>query len=174
MKHYYPAVFETTEEGGYIVTIPDIKGCYTEGHTLEEAMWMAQDVIGCCLDELKEEEYPIPSGVNDIDRSKYKDCFVTLVEFDKHVYEERCRAIAIAEARLQNTNPNPHRYDPDTIESVLAVKSVDLAHQEARALGLPRYYYENGYLIEERNGEKKRLKPIPDVSLDFLDEKESK
>ena len=66
------------------------------------------------------------------------------------------------------------KYDPDTIESVLAVKSVDLAHQEARALGLPRYYYENGYLIEERNGEKKRLQPIPGVSLEFLNDEESK
>ncbi|WP_172837357.1 type II toxin-antitoxin system HicB family antitoxin, partial [Selenomonas sp. oral taxon 126] len=37
MKHYYPAVFETAEEGGYTVTIPDIEGCFTEGRTLEQA-----------------------------------------------------------------------------------------------------------------------------------------
>ena len=100
MKHYYPAVFETAEEGGYVVIIPDLDGCFTQGSDLEDAMWMAQDAIGCWLDELEEKDYPVPSGVNDIDTSEYDDCFVTLVEFDKHIYDERCRAIAIAEARV--------------------------------------------------------------------------
>ncbi|WP_297023841.1 hypothetical protein [uncultured Dialister sp.] len=45
-------------------------------------------------------------------------------------------------------------------ESYLAAKAVDLSHQEARALGLPRYYVEDGFLIEERNGKKKQLKKI--------------
>ncbi len=100
LKHYYPAVFETAEEGGYVVVVPDIPHCYTEGRNLEEAMWMAQDVIGCCLDGIDESDYPAPSGVNDIDTSEYDECFVSLVEFDKHVYEERCRAIEIAKAML--------------------------------------------------------------------------
>ncbi len=100
MKHFYPAVFETAQEGGFTVIVPDIAGCFTEGRTLEEAMWMAQDAIGCCLDGLEEKEYPVPCGVNDIDKSKYDDCFVTLVEFDKYIYEERCRAIDIAKAHL--------------------------------------------------------------------------
>ena len=100
MKHYYPAVFENAEEGGYTVLVPDLPGCITEGDTLEEAMYMAQDAIGCMLDDRKESEYPKPSNVNDIDKSKYADCFVSLVEFDKNIYKERCRAIAAAEARL--------------------------------------------------------------------------
>lgn len=100
MKHYYPAVFENAQEGGYTVTVPDIDGCFTEGRTLEDAMWMAQDAIGCMLDDVDEKNYPVPSGVNDIDKSNYTDCFVTLVEFDKSIYDERCHAIAIAEARL--------------------------------------------------------------------------
>ncbi len=100
MKHYYPAVFEKAVEGGYTVTVPDLDGCFTEGRNLEEAMWMAQDAIGCMLDDREESEYPKPSNVNDIDKSKYEDCFVSLVEFDKSIYDERCRAIAVAEARL--------------------------------------------------------------------------
>ena len=103
MKHYYPAVFETAQEGGYTVTIPDIEGCFTEGRNLEDAMWMAQDVIGCCLNGVSEKDYPKASGVNDIDTSEFEDFFVTLVEFDKNVYDERCRAIAVAEARLAMT-----------------------------------------------------------------------
>lgn len=100
MKHYYPAVFEIAEEGGYTVSVPDLPGCITEGDSLEQAMWMAQDAIGCMLDDVEEKNYPVPSGVNDIDKSDYADCFVTLVEFDKSIYDERCQAIAIAEAKL--------------------------------------------------------------------------
>ena len=100
MKHYYPAVFETAEEGGYTVTVPDIEGCFTEGRTLEQAMWMAQDAIGCMLEGVPEEDYPPARSVNDIDTSAYTDCFVTLVEFDRQIYERRCRDIAIAREQL--------------------------------------------------------------------------
>ena len=92
MKHYYPAVFETALEGGYTVTVPDIDGCFTEGKTLEQAMWMAQDAIGCMLKASK---------VNDIDTAEYADCFVTLVEFDRQVYEQRCRDVALAREQIK-------------------------------------------------------------------------
>ncbi len=101
MKHYYPAVFEKAEEGGYTVLVPDMPGCITEGDTLEQAMWMVQDAIGCWLNDVEEKDYPKARGVNDIDASGYKDSFVTLVEFDRHIYEERCRMIAIARAKVK-------------------------------------------------------------------------
>ena len=101
MKHYYPAIFEKAEEGGYTVIVPDLPGCITEGDTLEQAMWMIQDAIGCWLDDVDEKDYPKASGVNDVDTSEYRNSFVTLVEFDKHVYDERCRLIAIARAQVK-------------------------------------------------------------------------
>ena len=101
MKIFYPAVFETAEEGGYTVQVPDLPGCITEGDTLEEAMWMAQDAIGSWLFDVAETDYPPASGVNDIDTSEYKDFFVTLVEFDSRIYEERCHALQRAKAFLQ-------------------------------------------------------------------------
>lgn len=103
MKHFYPAVFEEAEHGGYVVTVPDIEGCFTQGKNLENAMWMAQDVIGCCLDDVEEKNYPKASKVNDIDTSGYKDFFVTLVEFDKNIYEQHCQAIDIAREQLEAT-----------------------------------------------------------------------
>ena len=96
MKHYYPAIFETAQEGGYTVTVPDIDGCFTEGDTLETAMWMVQDAIGCLLENVAEEAYPKASRVNDIDTAEYAECFVALVEFGRQVYEERGRDVAIA------------------------------------------------------------------------------
>ncbi|WP_294175669.1 type II toxin-antitoxin system HicB family antitoxin [uncultured Selenomonas sp.] len=101
MKHYYPAVFETAQEGGYTVTVPDIDGCFTEGKTLEQAMWMAQDAIGCMLEDVAEVDYPKASKVNDIDTAEYADCFVTLVEFDRQVYEQRCRDVALAREQIK-------------------------------------------------------------------------
>lgn len=101
MKHYYPAVFETAQEGGYTVTVPDIDGCFTEGKTLEQAMWMAQDAIGCMLEDVAEADYPKVSKVNDIDTAEYADCFVTLVEFDRQVYEQRCRDVALAREQIK-------------------------------------------------------------------------
>ena len=56
MKHYYPAIFEKAEEGGYTVLVPDMPGCITEGDTLEQAMWMAQDAIGCWLNDVEEKD----------------------------------------------------------------------------------------------------------------------
>lgn len=75
MKHYYPAVFETAEEGGYTVTVPDIEGC-------------------------EEKDYPTARSVNDIDVSAFGDAFVSLVEFDRQIYERRCRDISIVREQL--------------------------------------------------------------------------
>ena len=41
----FTAIFEPAEEGGYIVFVPALPGCHTQGETLEEAMTMAKDAI---------------------------------------------------------------------------------------------------------------------------------
>ena len=101
MKHYYPAIFETAEEGGYTVVVPDLPGCITEGDTLEHAMWMTQDAIGSWLSDANENDYPIASHIDNIDTHEYKKCFVTLVEFDKHIYDERCLMAQLAKECLE-------------------------------------------------------------------------
>jgi predicted RNase H-like HicB family nuclease len=47
-KHYY-GVFQKTETM-YVVSIPDIKGCHTQGHTMEEAIEMAEDALAAILE----------------------------------------------------------------------------------------------------------------------------
>lgn len=54
----YTAIFEPAEEGGFIVHIPALAGCHTQGETLDEAYQMAQEAIYGyvkTLQELKEE-----------------------------------------------------------------------------------------------------------------------
>ena len=72
MKYVYPAIFEPAKEGGYIVSVPDIEGCFTEGDTLAEAMAMAQDAIAMMMVYFEDNNKRIPSSsnINDIDKSK--------------------------------------------------------------------------------------------------------
>ena len=56
----YTTVFEAAEEGGFVVHVPALPGCHTQGDTFEEAMEMAKDAIGGYLEVLKEEGRKIP------------------------------------------------------------------------------------------------------------------
>lgn len=56
----YTAVFEPEEEGGYIVSVPALPGCLTQGETLEDAQKMAKDAIEGYIAVLKEEGLEIP------------------------------------------------------------------------------------------------------------------
>jgi len=58
-KHLLQVVVEQDEDGVYIANCPALEGCYTQGHTFEEAMTNIKDVIQICLKELKEEKKKI-------------------------------------------------------------------------------------------------------------------
>ena len=70
-KYAYPAIF-TKEESGYFVDFPDIKPCYTEGKTLEEAVIMAKDVLESCIEFALErnETLPPPSDIDALSGDK--------------------------------------------------------------------------------------------------------
>lgn len=82
--YIFVAVFEPAEEGGYCVSFPDVQGCYTQGDTLQEAVYMAKDALKLHLFELEADnscEIPKPSAPGNIDLSEYeKDAFVVSVE----------------------------------------------------------------------------------------------
>lgn len=41
--NYPMVIFEDTEEGGFVVSFPDLKGCLTCGETIESAVANAKD-----------------------------------------------------------------------------------------------------------------------------------
>jgi len=43
--HSFTAVFEPAPEGGYVVYVPALPGCATQGETFEEAQANAKDAI---------------------------------------------------------------------------------------------------------------------------------
>ena len=57
----YTAIFEPAEEGGYVVYVPALPGCTSQGDTFEEAEVMAKDAIEGYLKALKDlnEEIPV-------------------------------------------------------------------------------------------------------------------
>ncbi|MCI2429107.1 type II toxin-antitoxin system HicB family antitoxin [Candidatus Acetothermia bacterium] len=59
----YTVIFEPAEEGGYIVRVPALEGCVTQGDTLQEARDMAKDAIEGYLAVLQEEGLPIPEDI---------------------------------------------------------------------------------------------------------------
>lgn len=56
----FTAFFEPAEEGGYVVNIPALPGCITQGETFEEAEAMAKDAIEGYLQTLKDLKKEIP------------------------------------------------------------------------------------------------------------------
>jgi predicted RNase H-like HicB family nuclease len=56
----FTVIIERQPEGEYLVTVPALPGCYTEGRTLEEAREMAADAIRAYCASLLKHGDPIP------------------------------------------------------------------------------------------------------------------
>lgn len=90
MTYIYPAIFtpDTVEGRGtvYIVEIPDISGCITEGESISEAIAMAKEALAGCIMALKQakEVIPAPSDYHAITPSENE--FVTLIDMDLDEY----------------------------------------------------------------------------------------
>jgi antitoxin HicB len=61
MESYtYTVHLEPAEEGGYVVTVPALPGCITQGETYREALLMAEDCIRGFIEALARAGQPIP------------------------------------------------------------------------------------------------------------------
>ena len=59
----YPAIFHRNEDDStYTITYPDLPGCVSEGKSLENALYMAQDALKAWLGYAIDEEEEIPSA----------------------------------------------------------------------------------------------------------------
>ena len=59
----YTIVLETDEGGGYVVSVPALPGCFTQGETREEAIENAREAISLYVDELRSRGEPVPVEV---------------------------------------------------------------------------------------------------------------
>ncbi|MBC8204546.1 type II toxin-antitoxin system HicB family antitoxin [bacterium] len=60
LERKYTVIFEPDESGGYVVRVPALPGCTTQGDTLEEAREMVKDAIQGYIECLLERNIPIP------------------------------------------------------------------------------------------------------------------
>ena len=84
MKYAYPAVFTPEPEGGYSVVFPDLEGCFTCGDSIEDAIYMAEDVLAFTLFDFEKEGKAVPQA------SKLSDLEVSDNEFASFI---RCDTI---------------------------------------------------------------------------------
>ncbi len=56
----FDVVLERAEEGGFVVSVPDLPGCWTQGETRDEALANAKEAIAAYRDALRELDRPLP------------------------------------------------------------------------------------------------------------------
>lgn len=79
--YVYPAIFHP-EEIGFSVFFPDLKGCQSQGDTIEEATLMAQEALGTYLECLLEDDKPIPSPSSPKSLSLSVEDFAAMISVD--------------------------------------------------------------------------------------------
>jgi len=52
-------IIEQDEDGLFVVDVPALQGCHTQGRTFEEAVENIKEVIAMCVQELREEGKPV-------------------------------------------------------------------------------------------------------------------
>ncbi|MDY2987156.1 MAG: type II toxin-antitoxin system HicB family antitoxin [Peptoniphilus sp.] len=70
-RYIYPAIFDYDEDG-ISISFPDLPGCLSCADNDEEALIMAEDVLGLWMENLEEEksDIPTPSKLVDISTSE--------------------------------------------------------------------------------------------------------
>ena len=63
MPREYYIVIEQDEDGYYVGEAPQLRGCYSQGRTLDELLNNMREVIGLCLEEEEADTGPLPSFV---------------------------------------------------------------------------------------------------------------
>jgi antitoxin HicB len=57
----FKVLLEPDEEtGGFVVTCPSLTGCYSQGDNVEEALNNIKEAILLCLEDMQEQDTPIP------------------------------------------------------------------------------------------------------------------
>lgn len=61
-EYVYPALFHLNQDdGSYTITYPDFPGCVSEGKSLENALYMAQDALRVWIGYLVDEGESLPA-----------------------------------------------------------------------------------------------------------------
>ena len=132
MKFQYPARIRADENGRYFVQFLDIEEAITEGETLEEAIFNAQEALTLSLEGRLDEKIDVPLPQTIEEEDIYKIVPSAMVQSALLIHESRKNKLTMAEfARMLQTSwpaasklENPHNSP--------SIKSIEKA---ASALG---------------------------------------
>ena len=70
-KHKFMIIVEQDEDGNYIGSVPDLKGCHSYGSTMDELLENMVEAIETNIEALKKENKEIPTnnftGIHEIE-----------------------------------------------------------------------------------------------------------
>jgi len=55
----FNVLIEQDEDGIYVVNVPEIPGCYTQGKTVQEALERIREAVEVCLEDANDEIIPM-------------------------------------------------------------------------------------------------------------------
>lgn len=64
---HVPIIIETDEDGVFIVSCPQFKGCHTFGKTIDEALARIKEVIKLCMEDSKPEHLNTFVGFREVE-----------------------------------------------------------------------------------------------------------
>jgi predicted RNase H-like HicB family nuclease len=65
-KHDFYVIIERDEDRCYVGEVPQLKGCYSQGETIDELMSNMREVIELCLEEEQADYLPEFIGVQKV------------------------------------------------------------------------------------------------------------
>ena len=63
MSREFYVVIERDEDGYFVGEVPQLRGCYSQGRSIDELLENMREVISLCLEELGEEDKVLPEFV---------------------------------------------------------------------------------------------------------------
>lgn len=72
---HVPIMIETDEDGIFIVSCPQFKGCHTFGKTIDEALARIKEVIRLCLEDSKPGHLNTFAGFREVEIVQSAWCF---------------------------------------------------------------------------------------------------
>lgn len=78
-EYVYPALFHPNSDGSFTILFPDLPGCISEGKSLANAMYMAQDALTQWIEYLTDKKEPIPPPSDSRAIQTEGDQFVNLI-----------------------------------------------------------------------------------------------
>ncbi len=61
----FRVLIEKDEDGMFVVEVPSLPGCVTQGHTREQALRNVHEAIEAYLESLRERNEPIPPSIDE-------------------------------------------------------------------------------------------------------------